>query len=1046
LRILKNREVLVAGVLICFCLDLMPTHAFGQVAGTASISGRVTDASGAAVPAAAVTIRDTDTSVSQTVNTDEQGRYLVPDLPIGPYQITAAKPGFQNATHTGVTLTVGSAPVVDFQLKVGQATQTVNVSAEAAQVQTTTSAVSSLVNQTQMRELPLNGRDFEQLILLAPGVATYPEGGSSALTSVANAYSISGTRPEGYANTLDGEDVLNWWQRNAGANVTGTSLGIEGIAEFQTLTSTYGAQYGGNGGAINAVSKSGTNDFHGSLYEFFRNSDLDARGFFDGPSVPPFRRNQYGASLGGPIKKNKIFFFLNYEGIQQVLDTTYVNFVPSAAMHQGIVGGKQVSNISPAAQAMLALYPLPTSLLPGNSDVGIYNYVGAQNSPENFGLGRVDWNISDKDSLFVRYEGDFGTRTTYAGFGLWPTFDTTHNQFFTIGERHIFSPNLISQFTASYSRPITSETQPTLHPALNLFTPSRQDAYISLPDNIAPLGSAFINPFEYLQNKFSESENMDWIHGSHDIKFGLWARREQDNPYAYTFWNGWYLFASLQNFLQGNPLLFEGAPNGGTNANRYERTMSLDPYIQDDWKVNNRLTVNLGLRYEWESNPVEARNNFYNLVGPPFGTTYQNVPNAYVSNPSNHNFDPRVGVAWDVFGDHKTSVRAGFGIFHDPFETYTFSSAYTSNPPFLTTLQIFPTGDPCFPTPLASACPGIGGGLSQTNGTYYGTHKTPYTIEYNVNVQRELFKNTLLTVGYTGTRGLHLLAFHDFNPPVPTVINGVDHFAINGVQNPRINPNFGSLDMTDTTSHSSYNALEVGLEHKLSSNLVMQFSYTYSHCLDSAYTYGGLGFNNVSSAITNPYDWNNDYGNCSYDLRHVISANVVYLLPFHGNRWKEGWQLTGIQAWHTGVPFSIGEGDQADLGNTFDTERPNVIAGCNVYANQSVQQWYNPACFSPSAYGTIGNLGRNTLVGPGYVDTDFGVLKSTRITERFNLQFRAELFNIFNHPNFGVPNETAFNAGSFTTNFQATPNATAGQITDIIGNARQTQFSLKLIF
>ncbi len=315
-----------------------------------------------------------------------------------------------------------------------------------------------------------------------------------------------------------------------------------------------------------------------------------------------------------------------------------------------------------------------------------------------------------------------------------------------------------------------------------------------------------------------------------------------------------------------------------------------------------------------------------------------------------------------------------------------------------------------------------------------------------MNIQRELFKNTLLTVGYTGTRGVHLLAFHDFNPPVPTVINGVDHFAINGVQNPRVNSNFGSLDMTDTTSHSSYNALEVSLEHKLSSNLVMQFSYTYSHCLDSAYTYGGLGFNNVSSAITNPYDWNADYGNCSYDLRHVISANVVYLLPFHGNRWKEGWQLTGIQAWHTGVPFSIGEGDQADLGNTFDTERPNVIAGCNVYANQSVQQWYNPACFTPSAYGTVGNLGRNTLVGPGYVDTDFGVLKSTRITERFNLQFRAELFNIFNHPNFGVPNETAFNAGSFTTSFAATPNATAGQITSIIGNARQTQFSLKLIF
>ena len=290
------------------------------------------------------------------MNTDTQGRYSVPDLPIGAYEVQATKTGFRTAVRSNIVLEVGSAPVVDFQLAVGQATETVEVSAAVSQVETTTSAVSSLVNQTQMRELPLNGRDFEQLILLAPGVSTYPAGGSSALTSVAPAYSISGTRPEGYANMLDGEDMLNWWQRNAGGNVTGTSLGIEGIAEFQTLTGTYGAQYGGNGGAINAVSKSGTNEFHGSAYEFFRNSALDARSFFDGASPPPFRRNQFGASIGGPIKKNKVFFFANYEGIRQVLDTTYVNFVPSAALRQGIVSGVQYP-VHPASAAMLALYP-----------------------------------------------------------------------------------------------------------------------------------------------------------------------------------------------------------------------------------------------------------------------------------------------------------------------------------------------------------------------------------------------------------------------------------------------------------------------------------------------------------------------------------------------------------------------------------------------------------------------------------------------------------------------------------------------------------------
>ncbi|HWF08420.1 MAG TPA: carboxypeptidase regulatory-like domain-containing protein [Bryobacteraceae bacterium] len=1031
-----------------FAVCAMPKPLNAQAA-TAGISGTVTDSSGGAVAGSAIEIRNTETGAARKAVTDSQGRYNVPDLGIGTYELRASKTGFETAVRRGLSLSVGSSPVVDFQLKLGQTQETVTVEADAAQVETTNSSVSALVNQTQMRELPLNGRDFEQLILLAPGVASYPAGGSSALTSVANAYSISGTRPEGYANMLDGESMLNWWQRNAGSNVTGTSLGIESIAEFQTLTGTYPAQYGGNGGAINAVSKSGTNQLHGSAYEFFRNSDLDARGFFDAGSPPPFRRNQFGASLGGPIKKDKIFFFVNYEGIRQVLDTTYVNFVPSAAVHQGIVSGQQYT-VNPTSAAMLALYPLPTSLLPNNPDIGTLSLVGAQTSPEDFGLARIDWNISSKDSLFGRYQIDYGTRATYAGLGLWPTFDVTHNNFLTLGERHIFSATLTNLFTSSFSRPVTSETQPTVHAALQVFDPARQDVYVGMPSGIAALGSSFIDPFQYLENKFTERDDLTWNKGAHTISAGLMFRREQLNPTAYTYWNGAYTFLNLPSFLSGNPYEFTGAPNGGTSATRYERTISLEPYIQDDWKIRSNLTLNLGLRYGWESNPIEINNNFYNVVGPPFGTGFANVPNAFVTNPSNKNFDPRVGLAWDVFGDHKTSVRAGFGIFHDVFQTYTFSSAYTSNPPYLTQNQFFPAGDPSFPTPF------VGGGtplLSQTNGTYYGTHTTPYTIEYTLNVQRQLLKNIVLTVGYVGSQGVHLLAFHDFNAPVPTINSGVMTFVhpdavVPGQldQNARPSPAFGALDMTDTSSHSHYNALQVALEHRLSSSFVFQTSYTYSHCIDSAYTYGGLGFNNTSSAITNPYNWNNDVGSCGFDLRHNISANVVYILPFKGNRLKEGWQLTAIQAWHTGVPFSLGEGDQADLGNNFDNVRPNVIAGCNVYANQNVHQWYNPACFTPSAYGTIGDLGRNSLVGPGYVDTDFGVLKNTRIKERLNLQFRAELFNIFNHPNFSFPSTGVFNAGSALTSYAATPGLTAGQITSIVGNARQTQFSLKLLF
>jgi hypothetical protein len=533
---------------ICFGLVALSalssvTSLYGQAA-TASISGRVTDATGAAVPETAVTIKNTGTSATQTVTTDGQGRYAVADLLIGTYDLSVMKTGFTTAVRTGLALTVGSAPVVDFRLDVGQTTETVNVSAAVTQVETTSAAVSSLVNQTQMRDLPLNGRNFEQLILLAPGVSTYPAGGSSALTSVANAYSISGTRPEGYANLLDGEDVLNWWQRNAGGNVTGTSLGIDSIAEFQTLTGTYGAQFGGNGGAINAVTKSGTNDLHGSAYEYFRNSALDARGFFDAGSPPPFRRNQFGGSFGGPIKKNKLFFFGNYEGIRQVLDTTYVNFVPDANVRAGIIPNTSAPGacttsfvpVHPASAAMLALYPLPapgTEILDKNgcpTGVGTLSLVGAQTSAENFFIGRVDYNISDKDSLFGRYQIDFGDRTTYAGLGLWPTFDVTHNQFATVGERHLFSANIVNQFTASYSRPVTSETQPTQHAALQIFTPGREDVYVAMPNGISPLGASFINPFQYIQNKFTERDDLTWTKGSHTITMGLGFKREQLNP------------------------------------------------------------------------------------------------------------------------------------------------------------------------------------------------------------------------------------------------------------------------------------------------------------------------------------------------------------------------------------------------------------------------------------------------------------------------------------------------------------------------------------
>ena len=423
LSMLSNRRLLP---LFCLIAALSPM-ALAQVT-SASLSGTITDSSGASVPDTTVAIKNTETGLSRTVSSDGQGRYTAPDLPIGAYEIQASKTGFQSAVRQGVVLTVGSAPVIDFQLNLGQVGETVNVSGSVSEVETTTAAVSSLVDQQQMRELPLNGRNFEQLILLAPGAATYPAAGTSSLVGRSATYSISGARPEGYAILLDGEDQQNWWQRGSGAAVTGTSLGIEAIAEFQTLTNTYSAEFGGNGGVINAATKSGTNQIHGSAYDFLRNSAMDARNFFDGASPPPFRKNQFGGSVGGPIKKNKIFYFGNYEGIRQLLGTSTPVFVPSASSHAAA---------APNVQPIIALYPLPTTDL-GNG-TGTLTEVANQVAHEDYFLGRLDYNISDKDAIFGRYLSDVGTLVNPSAIPLWPVTDLTHNQFATLNERHLFS-------------------------------------------------------------------------------------------------------------------------------------------------------------------------------------------------------------------------------------------------------------------------------------------------------------------------------------------------------------------------------------------------------------------------------------------------------------------------------------------------------------------------------------------------------------------------------------------------------------------------------
>jgi outer membrane receptor protein involved in Fe transport len=1062
----------VIALSVCLLVALNGSRLNAQAV-TANVSGTVTDSSGAVITDASVDVTNVDTGVKQTVPTNAQGRYSVPGLPIGNYSIQASKTGFQTVIHSGITLTVGSQPVVDFAMPVGQAQQQVQVTGQVSQVETNSAAVGSLVGQQQMEDLPLNGRNYEQLLSLAPGVSTAAQGTSAFYGNQQN-YSIGGSRAEGQAFLLDNTDVQGFWAHGTGSAATGASLGVEAIAEFNVLTNTYSAQFPGSGSVINAVTKSGTNSFHGSAYEFLRNDVFDAKNYFNTTAKPGFRQNQFGGSVGGPIKRDKLFFFGNYEGVRNSLGETGTAFVPDAGAQTGIVpianpnaaGGYTLTNvgINPLIAPILKLYPAAngkelttTETLTNGTKVTIptgvatYSSTAALVQHEDYILGRVDYTLSPKDTVYGRYISDRAnvvTPYTSSQIPLWPETDTSANQYLTTEWRRVISPNLLNIARFAFVR--TDERQAAASPFSALdFTPGRPNGEISPGSGISTIGANTLTPNTLIQNKFTEADDIVWTKGAHSLHFGVDVVRVQSNIFAPFIFGGEYSFSNVSTFLGAVPSTFLGVGPSPTqdNAQRYFREIDISPYVQDDWKFSNRLTFNFGLRWDYVTNPTGYPLNA--IVNPgPSATGFTPVSNVFAHNVNAKNLDPRFGFAFDPFSDHKTSIRGGFGIFHDPIAPREYASAYYLAPPFAFGVVIAPKTFPNpYPNYVPPANPLAGNGVSILEGMDYQVGAAPYYLQYNLNIQREVLPNTVFQIGFVASQGRHLTMQIDQNPPtIKTNAAGQQIFGTVSptsgllVPNPRINPNFSYVNNAIFEGTSSYNSLQASLNRRFVSNLTAQVSYTWSKCIDiDSGSFGLEGANN----ITDPYDPELDRGRCNYDAEQNFRLNALYALPFHGGRAVSGWRLSGIQNVNSGSPVYINDGfDNAGLQNS--DPRPNLLPNCTLLQKR-VTQWYNPNCLQIAPPGTLGDLSRNVLSGPGYVDTDFAVLKDTKITEGINTQFRAEFFNIFNHPNFSQPSGAAFTQVPGSGGGNISP--TAGVISSTGSNApRQIQFALKILF
>ncbi len=1067
---------------------------------SASLAGVITDPSGARIAGASITVTNVETGAARASVTDDAGRYEVLALPVGEYKISVSKAGFQEQTRGGIHLAVVQEAEVDLSLHVGTERQQVLVKEEVPMVSTTTSDISGLVGERQVKELPLNGRSYDLLLTLNPGIVNFTSqktGGTGISNSTtANNFSVSGNRPQQNIFLLNGVEYSGAAENNMQPGGTsGMLLGVEAVREFNVERDTYGAELGKHpGGQVIIVTQSGSNQWHGSAFEFLRNNALDAPNYFDQGSAPPFQRNQFGVAGGGPIQTDKTFVFANYEGFRQNLHQTSAAFVPDATSRANAVA---------SVQPLLNLWPTAPAGAPDFNGIAEVFSSPLQTIREDFGTVRVDHNFSEKDTLAAVYTIDDGRDVTATPANPYSTdILNLREQVLSLEETHVFSPALLNTSRFGYTRAgyyFTGEPTPGT-PAATV-----PGFLTGLPVGAVVVGgSAASNPQAQVglagsnngsnlsvhRNLYTIEDRATLTRGRHQLSFGVWLQPFQSNETLALSQYGQATFASLTTFLQGttSSFLYDPAP---TEMNW--RSLFGAWYAEDVIRVGRKLTLSLGYRQEFSTgwNEAHGRASNYTFTDGIISAQPRVGNSVFTTNHATFLPQPRIGAAWSPFSS-KTVFRAGFGMYNDLQDALGYRT--DQNAPYNPSYSI--ASLPVSSLPLNPAAP-VPAAAKLVPGGVQPDMRTPTLISWSLRVEQQISPNTSLTVGYVGSHGYHEMVGVDANVPTPVICPASPCPAVFPTYNPALptsatnSPTIGfpigsplagaavpagayyipsgtpkptpSLANTWTwlsEGVSTYNALQVDVTRRISQGLSVRGVYTWSKTLDDGDSLNQTTAGNAPGLVSNPFDLAADKGLATFNVSNIGVINAIYELPFGTgkpyandlNGWKNylvgGWSVASVITAQSGFPFTPQLSyNPSNSGDTRNPVRPFLnpnFKGSVVTGNPG--QWFNPAAFiaPPSASGFWGDVGRDTYLGPGLATWDFSVLKDTRIRERLNLQFRAELFNILDRANFNTPNLIVFTPPA-ATNLTGL-SGIAGAITSTSTTARQVQFGLKLLW